>query len=106
MTEELNQVMKIRREKLDLLRERGIEPFGYRFARTHSTLEARTLFEEDEAGGAPAEEGSGPSVRVAGRLKSLRGHGKTACSGTWKTEPEPSNSISARTPWGRMGSGT
>jgi len=78
MTDELNQVMKVRMEKLDLLREKGIQPFGYRFARTHTTMEARVLFDEEEVQGSLEENGLGSSVRVAGRLKSFRGHGKTA----------------------------
>ena len=78
MTEDLNQVMKARREKLDLLRERGIEPFAYRFARTHKTEGALDLFQEEEKAGSLEENGHGSSVRVAGRLKSFRGHGKTA----------------------------
>jgi lysyl-tRNA synthetase class 2 len=78
MTEELNQVMKIRREKLDLLREKGVEPFAYGFSRSHETQAAQKAFQRDEDADALNEEGFGPKVRVAGRLKSFRGHGKTA----------------------------
>jgi lysyl-tRNA synthetase class 2 len=56
-----------RREKLRALRERGIAPFAYQFQRTHTTAQARAAFEPDEP----------VPVRVAGRLVSLRGHGKT-----------------------------
>ena len=48
MSEDLNQVMKIRREKLDLLREKGINPFPYRFERTHLATAAGQLFQETE----------------------------------------------------------
>ncbi len=78
MTEELNQVMKIRREKLDLLKERGIQPFAYRFDRTHGSGEAHGLFQGEEDAGSLTEAGLGTPVRMAGRLKSFRGHGKSA----------------------------
>ena len=78
MTEDLNQVMRIRREKLDQLKENGIDPFGYRFDRTHGAVGAAAVFEAAEAEGALDDEGHGPTVRVGGRLKSFRGHGKSA----------------------------
>ena len=52
------------------LRERGVEPFGYRFDPTHSTGEALALF-GDEA------EGEGPPVRLAGRVVAERDMGKS-----------------------------
>ena len=78
MSEDLNQVMRIRREKLDLLQAKGILPFAYRFDRTHSTQDAASTFKEAEESGEVEEGGHGPSVRVGGRLKSFRGHGKSA----------------------------
>jgi lysyl-tRNA synthetase class 2 len=78
MTEELNQVMKVRLEKVNLLKDRGIQPFAYRFSRTHESREALALFQSEEKAGSLDEGGLGSSVRVAGRLKSFRGHGKTA----------------------------
>ena len=78
MTEELNQVMKIRREKLEILKEKGIQPFAYRFDRTHEAKEAHGLFQGEEDAGSLSEDGLGTPVRVAGRLKSFRGHGKSA----------------------------
>ncbi len=78
MTEDLNQVMKVRRQKLEDLRARGVEPFAYRFQRTHKASEARNLFEERERGGLLDADGFGPVVRVAGRIRSFRAHGKTA----------------------------
>ncbi len=69
MSDELNFVMKARRDKLDRLRNDGYEPFAYSFDRTHTSLEAiAALGESDE----------GPVVSVAGRLVSWRGQGKTA----------------------------
>jgi len=78
MTEDLNQVLKARREKLEVLVEKGINPFAYRFQRTHQAQAAITIFSEAEEGEALDENGQGPRVRVGGRLKSFRGHGKSA----------------------------
>ncbi|MFC1660605.1 lysine--tRNA ligase [Gemmatimonadota bacterium] len=78
MTEDLNQVMKARREKLQILQEQGISPFAYRFSRTHQAGGAGELFLEKESAQELDTEGHGPHVRVAGRLKSFRGHGKSA----------------------------
>lgn len=60
-------VEQARREKLKLLRERGVLPFAYRFDRTHTTQHALGVFRE----------GGDVAVRVAGRLVALRHHGKT-----------------------------
>ncbi len=78
MSEELNQVLRVRREKLEALRERGIEPFAYRCARSHSSTEALGAFETAEVQGSLDGEGHGVEVHIAGRLVSYRGHGKTA----------------------------
>ncbi len=56
-----------RREKLKALRERGIAPFAYRYQRTHTAAQALAAFAPDHE----------TPVRVAGRVVSLRGHGKT-----------------------------
>ncbi len=62
-----SRVELARREALQALRERGVEPFAYRFERSHTAAEALAAFDpEGEA-----------AVRVAGRLVALRGHGKT-----------------------------
>lgn len=66
--EELNEQMRVRREKLEKLREMGIQPFEHRYSvDTHST-DILNHFEEYE----------GKTVHIAGRLMALRGHGKTA----------------------------
>ncbi len=78
MSEDLNQVMRIRREKLELMLEKGILPYAYRFERTHSSSDAADLFRGEEEAGGLDEAGHGTTVRVAGRLKSFRGHGKSA----------------------------
>jgi lysyl-tRNA synthetase class 2 len=70
VTEELNFVLKARREKLDALVAAGISPYGYGFDRTHDTARAVAAL--------PDGAESGETVRVAGRLVAWRGHGKTA----------------------------
>jgi lysyl-tRNA synthetase class 2 len=76
--DDLNQVLRIRREKLDALRERGIEPFAYNYDPTHRSTEAAAVFDAAEAAGSLTEEGDGERVRVAGRIVGWRGHGKSA----------------------------
>ena len=68
MSEDLNFVMRARREKLDALAALGVAPFAYGFARTHSATEAL-------AAAGDAEEG--PVVQLAGRIVAWRAHGKT-----------------------------
>jgi len=64
-SEELNFVLQARRDKHDALVAEGIPPYAYGFERTH-TATAAVAAAEDER------------VRVAGRLVSWRGAGKTA----------------------------
>lgn len=68
MSEDLNFLMVARREKLDRLRAAGKEPFAYSYDRTHTARDAVALLGDQE---------TGPAVRVAGRLVSWRGQGKT-----------------------------
>lgn len=43
--EDLNDQMIVRREKMEQLRENGIDPFGKRFERTHNSQELHELFD-------------------------------------------------------------
>jgi lysyl-tRNA synthetase class 2 len=73
VTDDVNFVIKARREKLDALRAASIEPFAYSYDRSHTTQEAI-------AGMPAATEGheqEGPRVSVAGRIVAWRAHGKT-----------------------------
>ena len=63
--EDLGELLKVRREKLEKLREHGIDPFGKGYETTHAPGELRENFEEDK------------SVRVAGRITALRDMGKS-----------------------------
>src|SRR5258706_12444131 len=68
-----NELIRLRREKLDSLRGRGIDPFGGRYPVTQW---ARDL--AGRLGSATDEElkGFGP-VSLAGRIVTIRHHGKT-----------------------------
>jgi lysyl-tRNA synthetase class 2 len=70
VSEELNFVLRARREKLAALEAQGVEPYAYRYEPTHQAAAAVELLGEG------AEHG--PRVRVAGRLVAWRSHGKTA----------------------------
>ncbi|MEK9500099.1 lysine--tRNA ligase [Gemmatimonadota bacterium DH-20] len=78
MSDDLNQVLKARRDKLDAIRARGVEPFAYAFDRSHTARESREVFEGLEAEGSLPDDGHGTEVRVAGRIVAWRGHGKSA----------------------------
>ncbi len=66
-TEELNELMQVRREKMAAIAEQGIEPFGRKYNFTHHAAQVIDHFTELE----------GQNVRLAGRVMSVRGHGKT-----------------------------
>ncbi|MBD7939369.1 MULTISPECIES: lysine--tRNA ligase [Cytobacillus] len=71
--EELNDQLVVRREKMNSLREQGVDPFGKRFDRTHQSqqlVEEYSQFEKEEL-----EEKEIP-VTIAGRIMTKRGKGK------------------------------
>jgi lysyl-tRNA synthetase class 2 len=76
--EQLNFVLRARREKLAALEALGVAPFAYSFDRTHLAADAIVAHEALAVGSARGTEPEGPSVRVAGRLVSWRAQGKTA----------------------------
>jgi len=69
-----NDVVRQRREKLDALRARGIDPFGGRYPVTHWAGELTARLD----GAAEAELQALGAVSLAGRLVAMRDHGKTA----------------------------
>ena len=73
LSEELNEQMQVRREKLDMFLDKGINPFGGKFVRTHEAEELHNLFEEFSK--ADLEE-KNEKVVVAGRIMTKRGKGK------------------------------
>ncbi len=69
---QLNELEQIRVEKINAMREAGIEPFPTRAKRTHTTQEAKTAFEANEKQDAAEL----LSVTLAGRIRSMRVMGK------------------------------
>ncbi|QSZ27209.1 lysine--tRNA ligase [Aceticella autotrophica] len=68
-TENINELLQIRRNKLNELRELGVEPYGIdRFERTNNTFDIKKMYEQFE----------GKVVTIAGRIMSKRGHGKAS----------------------------
>lgn len=70
--EDLNEMMKIRREKMEAFREIGVAPFGHRYEVTDYAADIKANNE-----GLNGEE-EGPEVNIAGRLMAIRGHGKAS----------------------------
>lgn len=66
--EDLNELMKVRREKLAAIEQSGIEPFGRRYEITHHAQDVLDNFEALE----------GQTVSIAGRIMTVRGHGKAS----------------------------
>jgi len=69
-----NDVIRQRREKLDALRARGVDPFGGRYPVTHWAGDLTARLEK----AADAELQAFGPVSLAGRLVAMRDHGKTA----------------------------
>ena len=73
-----DELLRSRKQKLEHLRQQGIDPFPPRFQRTSTALDAHALFEDLEARQGPGTR-SAP-VAVAGRIMALRVMGKAAFS--------------------------
>jgi lysyl-tRNA synthetase, class II len=71
--QQLSDVLRDRREKLDRLRDAGVDPFPHEFAEREEIGEVRAAHQGLEAG---METDS--RHRVAGRIVARRGHGKAA----------------------------
>jgi lysyl-tRNA synthetase, class II len=65
----LQELMRQRREKLAQWRALGVEPYAYRYEPTHRAADVLAWGEEVTAE-------PGERVRIAGRVMTLRGHGK------------------------------
>jgi len=73
MTPRLDRITQQRRDKLDRIRARGIEPYPNRYHRSHTTEEAIALLKRNEDGLTEEKE-----VSVAGRIMAMRRMGKSA----------------------------
>ena len=67
------RITQQRQQKLERIRERGVDPYPHRYHRSHTTQEAVTRLERNEAGLAVEAE-----VSVAGRITAHRDMGKFA----------------------------
>ncbi|GAA5418032.1 lysine--tRNA ligase [Paraliobacillus ryukyuensis] len=77
MSEELNEHMRVRRDKLQAFREKGLDPFGDKFERTHLATEIVEVY--DQYTKEELEE-KAITVTVAGRIMTKRGKGKAGFS--------------------------
>lgn len=71
--EELNDQVRVRREKMNELREKGYDPFGKRYERTHLAIELINQYGDLEKEELEQQE---VSVTIAGRIMTKRGKGK------------------------------
>ena len=71
--EETNEQFQVRKEKLDLLRSKGLDPFGKRFDRSHLVSDIFDKYGELEN---EDLEGKNIAVTIAGRIMTKRGKGK------------------------------
>jgi lysyl-tRNA synthetase, class II len=70
---ELNDLLRVRREKLAALTEKGLDPFGTKFNRTHSAADLISEYGETEKEELDSQE---VEVTLAGRIMTKRGKGK------------------------------
>ncbi|NUO18885.1 lysine--tRNA ligase [bacterium] len=72
--EELSELLRLRREKLDTLRSHGVNPYPYSFEKTIHIPELLERFESVQE----SEDHVGPEFAIAGRIVSVRIMGKAA----------------------------
>lgn len=72
MSEEINDLIKSRLQKLDEFRAAGVNPYPYTYNITTNSKEIKDKYEKLEG-----HDESSDEVSVAGRLMTKRGHGKT-----------------------------
>jgi lysyl-tRNA synthetase, class II len=71
--EELNDQLQVRRDKMNAMREKGLDPFGKRYDRSHNIKELVEQYAEVEKEDLEAKD---VSVTLAGRIMTKRGKGK------------------------------
>ena len=77
LSEELNEHMQVRREKLATYYDNGIDPFGEKFTRTHDAQELHQSYEEVSKEDLAEKE---IPTTIAGRVMTKRGKGKVGFS--------------------------
>ena len=73
--QDMNELMKVRRDKLAAFEAKGVAPFGHRFEVSHHAKDVLEQF-----GHLEGEEESKDEISIAGRLMAIRGHGKASFS--------------------------
>lgn len=73
--QDMNELMKVRRDKLAAFEAKGVAPFGHRFEVSHHAKDVLEQF-----GYLEGEEESSEEITIAGRLMAIRGHGKASFS--------------------------
>jgi len=73
MSEELSDLLKIRRDKLEQFRAKGMDPFPYTYDKNHSADQLLKQYKDMKEGEESAED-----VSIAGRVMTKRGHGKAS----------------------------
>ena len=70
MSDDDNEFRRVRLEKLEALRALGVDPYPYRFVRTHEAAELERLYAELPSGATTEDR-----VTVAGRIRANRNSG-------------------------------
>ena len=78
MPETDNELMRVRREKLEKLRAEGIDPYPNSYHRTHNSDDAINLLKETEDNNQSEDHAKTDSVSVAGRIVRFRSMGKAS----------------------------
>lgn len=73
--QDMNELMKVRRDKLAAFEAKGVAPFGHRFEVSYHAKDVLEQF-----GHLEGEEESSEEITIAGRLMAIRGHGKASFS--------------------------
>ena len=68
-----NEIFRVRKDKMDAFKEKGIAPFGHRFEVTHHAKDIHEKYDSLEI-----EEESTDDITAAGRVMAIRGHGKAS----------------------------
>lgn len=68
LDQDVNEIIKVRLEKLEEIRQMGINPYGQKYSYTHYSTTIKDEFESLQ----------GQDVKIAGRIMAIRGHGKAA----------------------------
>ena len=65
---DINEILKVRLQKLEDLEKFGVNPFGDKYSYSHHCQQIKDNFNELE----------NQNVKIAGRIMAIRGHGKAA----------------------------